>query len=88
MKEQIEKKMFELCNDNERIAKWLSNPNYCKFVENFLDSEFELREYRGRFWYDGPAVVCGTGELSEALVIAGVKCDRDNMGLDMIIYPK
>ncbi len=89
LKVQVEETMMELCGeDKERIAKWLKNPNYYKFVANFMDSEFELKGYKGRFWYDGPAVECGAGEMSEVFAIAGVKCDSDNMGLDMIIYPK
>lgn len=88
--EEVHELIDELCESNCRAETWKNNPNYCKFIEGLLGSDYiyDLREYKGRFWYDGPAVVTSSDNFSEIAQLTGVKLQQDNMGLDVVIYPK
>lgn len=69
---------------------------YKKFVEDILraqedgefDAEIELMHYRGRFHYEGPAVVCSNVELQTIYACTDVPLQKDNMAFDWVVYPK
>ena len=62
------------------------NKNYQKFVKDMEEAGLEVEHYKGRFFYEGPAVRCDS--LQDVLSNTKVKCQWDNMGLGYIVYPK
>lgn len=52
-----------------------------------LENDYEIKDYRGRYSYHGPAVTVESNELSEVLARTSVPCDWDNMGLGYVVYP-
>jgi hypothetical protein len=46
----------------------------------------EVRHYRGRFFWQGPAVV--VSDRDQAISATDVACRWDQMGLDWIVYPQ
>jgi|SRR5579863_7138086 len=50
------------------------------------DLDEELQHYRGRFYYEGPAVSCK--DPQEVLSRTKVPCQWDSMGRGVIVYPK
>lgn len=46
-----------------------------------------LRHYKGRFYWEGPAVSVSRSDLQKAYGATTVKCQEDSMGLGVIIYP-
>jgi hypothetical protein len=63
-----------------------TNADYLQFVEDMEEAGLEVRHYRGRFFWEGPAVV--VSDLQEARGATEVACQWDNMGLDWIVYPR
>jgi len=51
------------------------------------DEYMSLRHYRGRFFYDGPGVVCSQEMLSKVMAATNVPLRQDNMGYDVVVYP-
>ncbi len=62
------------------------NKKHQKFRRDCEGNGFEVRHYRGRFFYEGPAVVAH--DIQDVVRATTVKVIWDNMGLDYIIYPK
>lgn len=63
-----------------------SNEKYNQFVKDMEEAGLEVRDYNGRFFYHGPAVVCD--DIQDVLSNTKVKCQWDNMGLGYIVYPR
>lgn len=65
-----------------------------RFVEAVNEADLTPYHYRGRFYYEGPAVDVSHREMPKlyaALHDAGFSGDdlqQDNMGLDMVVYPR
>ena len=64
------------------------NERYQQFQEDMEKAGYEVREYSGRFYYNGPAVDCDNDEFQEVLSSTKVACQWDAMGLGKIVYPK
>lgn len=91
IQEDVKSIMLEICNDDtEKCEKFLKKDNYRKFVARLLDSDYsDIRAYKGRFFYDGIGVVVSSSEMNEVMALTnGIPISIDNMGLDVIIYPK
>ena len=58
----------------------------CRFMRNMKKAGLKIEDYRGRFFWTGPAV--RVNDLQDALSATKVKCQWDNMGLGYIVYPK
>jgi len=58
-----------------------------RFVRDMLNAGLgeDLRHYRGRFHWEGPAV--SVRDLQDALSHTRVKCQWDQLGLGYIVYP-
>ncbi len=62
------------------------HPDHLRFVSEMEDAGLEVRHYRGRFYWHGPAVV--VGDLQDALGATDVRCQWDNMGRGWVVYPR
>ncbi len=60
--------------------------DHLRFVEDMGDAGLDVRHYRGRFFWRGPAVV--VDDLQDALGATAVRCQWDNMGRGWVVYPK
>jgi hypothetical protein len=59
-----------------------------KFVAECEAAGFEVEHYKGRFWWEGPAVrVKGDKEYLKVVRATTVNIQNDDMGKGMIIYP-
>lgn len=61
------------------------NKDCLQFVEDMENASLEVDHYRGRNFWQGPAV--RVDFLQDALSETKVKCQWDNMGLGYIVYP-
>lgn len=59
--------------------------SYAKFAMEAEEAGLEVERYRGRFFYDGPAVRADNASEVERYV--SVPCQTDSMGLGVIVYP-
>ena len=50
------------------------------------EAGLEVQHYRGRFYWEGPAVA--VDDLQDALGATKVRCQWDHLGLGWIVYPK
>ncbi len=75
--------METLTIDNKTIP---FNKNFATFIEDMETAGLDVIHYRGRFYYEGPAVI--VSDLQDALGETKVKCQWDNMGFDWVVYPK
>jgi hypothetical protein len=57
-----------------------------QFTKDMEEAGFEVREYKGRYFYNGPAVSCSN--LQSVLSSTKVPCQWDQLGLGWIVYPK
>lgn len=71
---------------NEAKVRTYENENYQQFVEDMEEAGFEVEHYRGRYFYEGPAV--RTAELQDVMGETAVKVQWDQMGRGYIVYPK
>jgi hypothetical protein len=62
------------------------HPDHVQFVEDMEETGLDVRHYRGRFFWRGPAVV--VDDLQDALGATEVPCQWDNMGRGWVVYPK
>ncbi len=61
-----------------------------QFVKDMEDAGFEVEHYRGRWYWTGPAVRTDERNgptLQEVHAATKIKCQRDNMAFDWIVYP-
>jgi hypothetical protein len=70
--------------DRERVH-W-SHAEHSRFAADMERAGLEVRHYRGRFFWQGPAVV--VGDRDQAISATDVACQWDQMGLDWIVYPR
>lgn len=62
---------------------------YAKFKEDMEGAGYEVEDYQGRNFYDGPAVTVDSGELQEVIRTTTVALQWDQMGRDdLVIYPR
>ena len=69
-----------------QAAQTYNNKNYTQFVEDCEMAGLEVQHYRGRFFYEGPAVSCD--DLQDVMSVTKVKCQWDNLGRGYIVYPR
>ncbi len=62
------------------------NLDHLRFVEDMEEAGLDVRHYRGRFFWTGPAVV--VDDLQDALSATRVRCQWDNMGRGWVVYPR
>ncbi len=61
-------------------------PEYRRFVADMQAAGLEVTHYRGRYFYEGPAVA--VDDIQDALSHTTVKCQWDQLGLGFIVYPR
>lgn len=64
--------------------------NYEKFVRDMERAGIEYEEYKGRFFYHGPAVRTnekGFPTRQDVIRATKIRLQCDNLGLDFIVYP-
>ena len=57
-----------------------------QFVNDCQAAGFHVEHYKGRFYWEGPAVRCDC--ISDIMSITIVRCQHDSMGLGVIVYPE
>jgi len=62
------------------------NKKYEKFRRDCEGEGLEVWHYRGRYFYEGPAV--SVPDIQDAIRATTVKVQWDNLGLDYVVYPK
>ena len=60
--------------------------DHVQFVKDMEEAGLKVRHYRGRWYWEGPAVV--VEDLQDALGATKVRCQWDNLARDWIVYPK
>ena len=63
---------------------------YAKFRADCERAGMEVTDYRGRFWYVGPAVATGREwpTLQDVIRATSVEVQWDDLGLGHIVYPR
>lgn len=72
-------------NEIYKSAKQKQKFNICRFMKDMKKNGLKMREYHGRVYWHGPAVVCDS--LQDVLSNTKIKCKWDNLGLRWIVYP-
>jgi hypothetical protein len=62
------------------------HPDHATFASEMRAAGLQVRRYRGRFYWEGPAVV--VDDLQDALGVTTVHCQWDQMGLGWVVYPR
>jgi hypothetical protein len=62
------------------------HPDHLRFIDDMEEAGLDMQDYRGRFFWRGPAVV--VDDLQQALGATKVPCQWDNMGRGWVVYPK
>lgn len=62
------------------------NKRYEKFKREMEEAGLEVENYKGRFFWEGPAV--RTDDLQETLAKTVIPCQWDTLGLGWIVYPR
>lgn len=62
-----------------------TNDDCVQFIEDMEAAGLEIRHYRGRFFWEGPAVE--VDNIQDAMQATKVRVQYDNMGLGFIVYP-
>lgn len=57
-----------------------------QFVRDMEDAGLKCYHYRGRFYWEGPAV--DVHNIQDVLSNTKIRCQWDSMGLDMVVYPR
>ena len=58
-----------------------------KFAEECKAAGFEVEHYRGRFYWEGPAVRCENVDYQTVCRATSMPLQSDSMGLGIIMYP-
>lgn len=74
-------------NKEEMRIKW-KNDAYDAFERNLTKAGYKVEEYHGRYAFHGPAVRVGAYSFDEVQRKSKVRCQRDDMGRGIIVYPK
>lgn len=67
-----------------------TNPVFIRFVKDMEEAEIDVRDYSGRNFYKGPAVVTSRSDgltVQDVIRATNLKLQMDNMGLDHVLYP-
>ena len=56
-----------------------------RFVKDMENAGLEVENYKGRYFWEGPAVRCS--DLQDVLSETKIKCQWDSMGRGYIVYP-
>lgn len=60
---------------------------FCEDIEE--NTELELEHYRGRFFYEGPAVFVEADELQDVIRATKVRVQTDDYGkTGVVVYPR
>lgn len=60
-----------------------------QFVQDMKKAGHEVEHYRGRFFYEGPAVKCERDELQDVIRATQVKLQWDHLGrTGLVVYPR
>ena len=73
-----------LIDDDDKPKAYKSH-NHNLFVRDTIKAGLEPYHYRGRFFYEGPAV--NVEDLQTGIRASGVQVQWDNMGLRWVVYP-
>lgn len=57
-----------------------------KFVKDMEKAGMDVQHYRGRWYWEGPAVSCRS--IQDVMSNTKVPCQWDQLGLGYIVYPK
>jgi hypothetical protein len=60
--------------------------HYLRFWRDMKNADLEPYDYRGRYFWHGPAV--NVGDLQDALSHTKVPCQWDSMGMGWVVYPR
>jgi len=71
--------------DPEDKPKAYKSHEHNLFVRDTQIAGLEPYHYRGRFYYEGPAV--NVDDLQTGIRASGVQVQWDNMGLGWVVYP-
>lgn len=70
-------------------VRYYANPLHEKFVQDMNEAGYETKYYRGRFFYQGPAVKCEQDELQDIIRATRIVLQWDDLGrTGLVIYPK
>jgi hypothetical protein len=69
-----------------REAKAEGKTEICRFMRDMHRCGLRMRPYNGRFYWSGPAV--SAEDVQEVLSETKVKCQFDQLGLGVIVYPR
>jgi hypothetical protein len=59
---------------------------HVKFIRDMRKIGLEIQLYHGRYFWHGPAVVVSS--LSDAVPFTDIKCIWDDLGNQVIVYPR
>ena len=62
------------------------HPDHLQFADDMAEADLDVRHYRGRFYWAGPAVV--VDDLQDALGATRVHCQWEQMGIGWVVYPR
>ena len=62
------------------------SPDHVQFIEDLAEAGLEPYHYRGRWYWEGPAV--DVDDLQDALGATKVRCQWDHMGRGFVVYPQ
>lgn len=66
-------------------ARRYTEPDALAFVEDMTAAGLDVWHYRGRWFWEGPAV--SVDDLQDALGATRVRCQWDELGLGWVVYP-
>ena len=66
--------------------KTYEKKHYNKFIKDMKKVGLKPYHYRGRFFWEGPAV--NVDNIQDALSNTKVPCQHDGMGLGYVVYPR
>jgi len=69
-----------------RAKRKYTDKSCIKFVKDMEAAGLEVEHYRGRFFWEGPAV--RVDHIDECIQETKVKCQWDQLGLGSIVYPR
>jgi hypothetical protein len=78
-----EPKPLEMEIDGHEIRH---NNKFARFIKEMEEQGEKVYFYKGRNYYEGPAVNCE--DVSDIMSRTSVKCQYDSKGLEWIVYPK
>jgi len=87
--ENVVNRLWEEARDFFKLSDY-SQEKYRQFVMECYNAgyceEDSIQHYRGRYFYEGPAVI--TPDVQDVVRATKVKVQWDNMGRDYVVYPK